>query len=121
PGGSHQDQRPPGLQPGGLGESPGARSAQGVLQPYDPPVRTPGGGGSPAPHVSVFPRVGPARRCAPPTSHSRPSGSFHWPPAPVAFPASPPCTLSQMHVMQPVHFQTAPKDHLYTLVLHTLH
>ncbi|KAG6921318.1 hypothetical protein G0U57_008445, partial [Chelydra serpentina] len=33
----------------------------------------------------------------------------------------PPHTSSRLCTMQPVCFQTAPRDHLYTLVLHTLH
>ncbi|CAM5175336.1 unnamed protein product [Eretmochelys imbricata] len=32
-----------------------------------------------------------------------------------------PFTVSLLHELQPVHFQTAPRKHLYTLVLHTLH
>ncbi|CAM4415497.1 unnamed protein product [Caretta caretta] len=32
-----------------------------------------------------------------------------------------PFTASQLHELQPVCFQTVPKKHLYTLVLHTLH
>ncbi|CAM4712245.1 unnamed protein product [Caretta caretta] len=32
-----------------------------------------------------------------------------------------PFTASQLHELQPVCFQTAPRKHLYTLVLHTLH
>ncbi|KAG6929117.1 hypothetical protein G0U57_006252, partial [Chelydra serpentina] len=34
---------------------------------------------------------------------------------------SPLHTSSRLRTMQPVHFQTAPRDHLYALVLHTLH
>ncbi|CAM4525616.1 unnamed protein product [Lepidochelys kempii] len=30
-------------------------------------------------------------------------------------------TASRLHELQPVHFQTIPRKHLYTLVLHTLH
>ncbi|CAM4636622.1 unnamed protein product [Caretta caretta] len=30
-------------------------------------------------------------------------------------------TVSRLHKLQPVCFQTAPRKHLYTLVLHTLH
>ncbi|KAG6930726.1 hypothetical protein G0U57_003020, partial [Chelydra serpentina] len=33
----------------------------------------------------------------------------------------PPHTSSRLRTMQPVRFQTAPRDHLYALVLHTLH
>ncbi|CAM5093530.1 unnamed protein product [Natator depressus] len=32
-----------------------------------------------------------------------------------------PFTASRLHELQPVHFQTAPRKHLYMLVLHTLH
>ncbi|CAM4709440.1 unnamed protein product [Caretta caretta] len=32
-----------------------------------------------------------------------------------------PFTASRLHELQPVRFQTAPRKHLYTLVLHTLH
>ncbi|CAM4549578.1 unnamed protein product [Caretta caretta] len=32
-----------------------------------------------------------------------------------------PFTMSRLHELQPVRFQTAPRKHLYTLVLHTLH
>ncbi|CAM5093478.1 unnamed protein product [Natator depressus] len=32
-----------------------------------------------------------------------------------------PFTVSRLHELQPVCFQTAPRKHLYTLVLHTLH
>ncbi|CAM5166535.1 unnamed protein product [Natator depressus] len=32
-----------------------------------------------------------------------------------------PFTVSRLHNLHPVHFQTAPRKHLYTLVLHTLH
>ncbi|KAG6925877.1 hypothetical protein G0U57_013134, partial [Chelydra serpentina] len=33
----------------------------------------------------------------------------------------PPHTSSRLRIMQPVRFQTAARDHLYALVLHTLH
>ncbi|CAM5159863.1 unnamed protein product [Natator depressus] len=32
-----------------------------------------------------------------------------------------PFTTSQLHNLQPVRFQTAPRKHLYTLMLHTFH
>ncbi|CAM5112704.1 unnamed protein product [Natator depressus] len=32
-----------------------------------------------------------------------------------------PFTASRLHELQPVRFQTVPRKHLYTLVLHTLH
>ncbi|KAG6930289.1 hypothetical protein G0U57_004121, partial [Chelydra serpentina] len=32
-----------------------------------------------------------------------------------------PFSMSRLHTLQPVRFQTAPRKHLYTLVLHTLH
>ncbi|CAM5135730.1 unnamed protein product [Natator depressus] len=122
PGRSHESRRPPGLRPGRLAGSPDARPVHGALsRPRTPPARTSGGEGRFAARCSSLPRPGPARGHAPPPSTPGPPDLLigplpHRPNRPLY-----PFTASQLHELQLVCFQTAPRKYLYTLALHTLH
>ncbi|CAM4639629.1 unnamed protein product [Lepidochelys kempii] len=121
PGRSHESRRPPGLRLGRLAGSPDARSVHGALQTSYPrrvlqevkaallPTTrayldrvllegTPRPASTPVPPDLL---IGPLPR--------RPNRPPH------------PFTASRLHELQLVCFQTAPRKHLYMLVLHTLH
>lgn len=96
PGRNHQNLRRPGLQLGG------STSAWSVHEAFHPCILQ-GVGEALLPTSWVFFR-GSCERVL--LVHPRPSGSFPWAPPPL---------------MQPVQFQTMPREQLYMLVLHTFH